>query len=227
MPLQVLAENENWIVVVKPHGVPAQPDKTGDMDMTGLILSYLEEKGERGGVFVVHRLDRPVGGVMVYAKNKETAAWLSAQEMEKRYLAVLCGEAEAREGELRHFLLKNERKNLSAVVPKGAKQAKEAVLYYRILETARDEADGSLALAEIQLKTGRHHQIRVQFRQEGLPLWGDVKYNPAFAKGRGPVQTALYAYSLSFYDPVSKRREQARAWPAVFPFSLFSIQEEA
>jgi len=182
--MEILFEDAHIAVVIKPPGVPAQPDKTGDEDVTALLA-----KRKNGGFCgVVHRLDRTVGGVMVYAYTPKAAAALSAafagDGAEKKYLAVAVGELAAR-GTLMDYLLKNERLNVSKVVPRNTPHAKQAMLGFECLAQCQTEAYGGLNLLRIQLQTGRHHQIRVQLANAGAPLWGDVKYNPTFARKRG------------------------------------------
>lgn len=205
--MRLLYEDGDLLVAVKPPGMASQPDKTGDED----LLTRLEAD-TKGKVYPVHRLDRPVGGVMVYGKSKAGAALTG---LEKTYLAVVCGTL-PKEGTLVHFLKKRERDNTAQVVQKGVKGAKEARLSYRVLA----EREG-LSLVEIALETGRHHQIRVQFAAAGAPLWGDRKYNPAFQRYRGKEPIALWAAGLAFRHP--QTGEFLRFWlkPDAHPFSLF------
>ena len=136
---------------------------------------------------VIHRLDKPVSGVMVYAKTKNAAAALSKQvaegKMHKKYLAVLCGKPVDNVEKYVDYLLKDEKENTSRIVDMGIKGGKRAELICRVLESKTVEPYGELTLAEIELLTGRHHQIRVQMSGHGLPLWGDNRYNPAFCQG--------------------------------------------
>ena len=176
MNIEILYEDRDIIVCVKPHGVPSQSDRSSAMDMISWIKNHLAaESGKKGGFYVgaVHRLDRPVAGVMVYAKTKKAAEDLSRQfsahTTEKYYLALLTGKMAQEQGKLENFLQKDGRTNTSSVVASGGKRA---CLEYRIL----GEKDG-LSLAEIHLNTGRHHQIRVQMANADMPLAGDVKYN--------------------------------------------------
>ena len=198
MTLQILYGDAHIIAVVKPPGVPVQPDKTGDADMTALLPP---------GCFVVHRLDRTVGGVMLFAKTERTAAALSAafagEGAAKTYLAAAQGTLPP-ECTLTDWLLKNERLNVSKVVLRNTPRAKEAVLSCTRLAEA-DSPDGRLSLARVTLQTGRHHQIRVQLAHAGAPLWGDTKYNPAFARRRG-VFPALWAERLDIVHPMSGER---------------------
>lgn len=249
MELKVLYEDEYIAAVVKPPGIPSQPDKTGDADMVALLSAQLGAKG----FFVVHRLDRPVGGVMVYAKNVEAAAALSkeiqmGQELEKtqrkgqetkgqkakgqeakgqgkqaqkKYYAVVCGIPEKKNGRLIDYLVKNERTNTSAIAQKGNPRAKQAVLNYSVLSSIETAEEGCLSFVEISLETGRHHQIRVQLSHMGCPIWGDHKYHKGLQRGRKRAALALWAFSLSICHPVTKKQLVFQEWPEGYPFSLF------
>lgn len=212
---RIIFEDESILAAAKPQGMPAQPDKTGDR-------SFLEEMEAHAGqpLGLLHRLDRPVGGVMLFAKTKGAEAALAADMREgrlrKSYLAVLTGRLAQEWGRLADFLRKNGRTNLSEIVPEGTKGAKRAVLEYRRL-AERETEGGILTLAEITLMTGRHHQIRVQTAGIGAPIWGDRKYNPQ--AGRGNI--ALWAYCLSGVHPKTKETFLFRELPEGEPFSLF------
>ncbi len=211
--LNVLYEDNHVIVVEKIVNVPSQADKTGDVDMLSIIKDYLKEKYNKpGNVYLglVHRLDRPVGGVMVFAKTSKAAARLSEQvrvkEFEKKYLVIVNGNIEPKNGEFEDYLLKNEKKNMSRVVSEGTKNAKYANLEYNVLKY-NEEID--LSVVKVYLHTGRHHQIRVQFSSRGHSIYGDQKYG---GRGHGK-QIALWAYSLSFMHPVSKERMEFKVLP--------------
>ena len=196
--LNILYEDEAVLVVWKPVGMESQSGRGFDADMVSEIKRYLSTKRAVDNhnlstkpvepyVGVIHRLDKPVSGVMVYAKTKSAAAALSKQvsegKMHKKYLAVLCGKPVDNVEKHVDYLLKDERENTSRIVDMGIKGGKRAELICRPLETKPVEPYGELTLAEIELLTGRHHQIRVQMSGHGLPLWGDNRYNPAFRKG--------------------------------------------
>lgn len=220
MELKILFQDKYIIAAVKPPGVPSQPDKTGDADMASMLS--VQEGVQR--LFVVHRLDRPVGGVIVYAKTAEAAAALSnsiqGKQTGKNYFAVVCGRPLEDTGRLVDYLLKNERTNKSSVVPKGTKRAKEAILSYSLIHTLKQE-EGILSLLSIKLETGRHHQIRVQLANKGIPIWGDTKYNQAFQKKGNRATIALWAASLSVSHPVTKKIFTFQEMPEAYPFSSF------
>lgn len=204
--LNVLYEDNHVIVVEKPVNIPSQGDKTGDVDMLSMVKDYLKNKYQKPGevyLGLIHRLDRPVGGVMVFAKTSKAAARLSEQvrtkQFEKQYLVVIDGKMEKEKGVLEDYLLKNERKNISQVVKEGTKNAKLASLDYEVLKYAENI---QLSVARVNLHTGRHHQIRVQFASRGHSLYADQKYG---TRGRGK-QIALWAYKLSFYHPITKQK---------------------
>ena len=208
MGLNTLYEDDELLVIKKDAGTPVQAGKMRIMDLEGIIKRELYMRNPKGGepyLGIVHRLDQPVEGVMVFAKNQKAAAALSKQvtdgTMKKHYLALVCGKPSEKEGTLVDYLQKDGRTNTSKVVQKGAKDAKRSELKYRVLEE-REET----SLLEIELLTGRHHQIRVQMANAGWPLYGDTKYNLAFAETTGYVQTALCAYKLSFVHPKTRKR---------------------
>ncbi len=203
MEIDILYEDGQLLVCRKPAGVPVQSGKVGQKDMVSILRNY--RNGKEGDTYIglVHRLDQPVQGVMVFAKTKMAAAELSRQitdgRMKKQYLAVTCGKPMKKQGVLVDYLLKDGRTNTSSIVPEGTKGAKRAELRYRIIA----ETPG-YALAEIDLLTGRHHQIRVQMAGAGMPLAGDRKYNLSDA-GQTEKYVTLAAHRLSFEHPVLKK----------------------
>ena len=217
--MKILFEDEYILAAEKPQGMPSQADKTGDTDLLSELEAYT---GKPLGL--LHRLDRPVGGVMLFAKDKKAEAILAKDlqenKLNKRYLTVLCGKLPADEGTMEDFLLKNARTNLSEVVSKDRKGAKKAILHYkRIAEIETDI--GILTLVEIKLETGRHHQIRVQTSHAGVPIWGDKKYHKNFPK-RGKTDIALWSYRLEGMHPKTKDPFVFKAMPEKEPFTLFA-----
>ena len=213
--LNVLFEDNHIIVVEKMVNIPSQADKTGDIDMLTIIKDYLKEKYNKpGNVYLglVHRLDRPVGGVMVFAKTSKAAGRLSEQvrvkDFQKKYLVVVNGKLEKNKGTFEDYLLKNERANMSKVVDENTKNAKFASLDYEVLKYNEEI---NLSVVKVDLHTGRHHQIRVQFSSRDHSIYGDQKYG---GRGHGK-QIALWAYSLSFLHPVTKERMEFKVLPEI------------
>lgn len=217
--MNILFEDEYMLAAVKPQGMPSQADKTGDPD----LLSELEDYAKQP-LGLLHRLDRPVGGVILFAKDKNTesilARDLQEKKLNKRYLTVLCGKLPQDEGTLEDYLLKNARTNLSEVVSQDRKGAKKAILHYRKI-AERETEIGVLTLAEIKLDTGRHHQIRVQTSHAGFPIWGDKKYHKNFPV-RGKTEIALWSYQLEGIHPKTKQSFSFTVKPEKEPFSLFA-----
>lgn len=217
--LNIIYEDNHILVVEKIPNIPSQGDKTGDEDMLTLLKKYLKEKYQKpGNVYLglVHRLDRPVGGVMVFAKTSKAASRLSeevrAKEFKKKYLVIVDGKLERERGVLQDYLLKNEKNNISKIVKCDAKNAKLAELDYEVLKYD-EEID--LSVVKVNLHTGRHHQIRVQFSSRGHSIYGDQKYG---TRGRGK-QIALWAYELTLIHPTKKERmtfqcipEKEKSW---------------
>jgi len=198
--LEVLYEDNHIIVVVKPNNVLSQSDNTNDLDMLTIIKNYLKEKYNKpGNVYLglVHRLDRPVGGVMVFAKTSKAASRLSKQVQDhtfkKTYLAIVRNCNIEDSGVYEDYLVKLDNNSSKVVDSTTGKYCK---LMYNTLERNK-ELD--LALVKINLQTGRHHQIRVQFSHHGHTLYGDQRYGIQDNK-----QIALHAYRLEFIHPVTK-----------------------
>ena len=211
--LKVIYEDNHIIVVEKPVNIPSQGDKTGDVDMLTIIKEYLKEKYNKpGNVYLglIHRLDRPVGGVMVFAKTSKAAARLSEQVRDKvfkkKYLVIANGKFDKETGVLSDYLLKNERKNMSRVVSEGTKNSKYAELDYEILKY---DAELNLSVLKINLHTGRHHQIRVQLSSRNHSIYGDQKYG---GRGHGK-QICLWAYELTINHPITKEEMTFKSIP--------------
>lgn len=203
MTLDILYEDNHILVAVKPPNVPSQPDDSGDADMTALVKEYIKKtKNKPGEVYLglVHRLDRPVGGVMVFARTSKAAARLTEQfktrNTVKRYCALVEGAPESY-ARLDDYLIRNEATGDTRVAtPLEKEGAKPASLeYFRIGER------GFTTMLDIRIFTGRHHQIRCQLQNAALPIWGDARYNK---RSRAGQQIALWAYLLEFDHPVLK-----------------------
>lgn len=204
--LKVLYEDNQIIVVEKPANIPTQGDKTGDKDMLTIVKEYIKGKYNKpGNVYLglVHRLDRPVGGVMVFARTSKAASRLSEQvrnkTFNKTYLAIVSGEMNPISGKLEDYLWKDEKTNTSYVVRANKKNAKLARLQYETLGFFENE---DLSILKINLETGRHHQIRVQLSNKMHAIYGDVKYH-----GRSSNDFLyLWAYKLTIEHPVTKEK---------------------
>ena len=204
--LNVLYEDNHVIVVVKPFNVLSQGDSTGDISIMDMVKDYIKVKYHKpGNVYLglVHRLDRPVGGIMVFARSSKAASRLckcfNEHSVVKKYLAVVHGKLEG-SGEFVDYLKKGEDGN-TIVSPDG----KKAVLEYEVLQYNKEH---DCSLVSIDLKTGRHHQIRVQFASRGHYLLGDQRYGVLDNK-----QISLFAYTLSFPHPVSKEMLHFEVFP--------------
>ena len=213
--LKVIYEDNHIIVVEKPVNIPSQGDKTGDIDMLSIIKDYLKEKYNKpGNVYLglVHRLDRPVGGVMVFAKTSKAASRLSEEvrlkEFQKTYLVIVNGKMENKKGTLEDYLLKNERNNISKVVKENTKNSKLAILDYEVLKYD-EEID--LSVLKINVHTGRHHQIRVQLSSRNHSIYGDQKYG---GRGHGK-QITLWAYKLKIKHPTTKEIMEFTSIPSI------------
>ena len=225
----ILYEDKEILVCRKTAGMPVQAAKIGTMDMESALKNYLAQKtpGKIPYLGVVHRLDQPVEGILVFAKTSEAAGNLSKQMMAggagKYYLAVTEGKAKSSEGTLTDYLKKNGKANMSQVVSANTPGAKKAILYYKVLD--QQEINGkSRTLLKIRLETGRHHQIRVQMAGIGTPVYGDMRYGGENAKKGG---LALWAYSLAFTHPVTKERLRFMAEPPadVSPWKHFDLEK--
>lgn len=211
--LKILYEDNHIIVAEKPPNIPSQSDKTEDEDMLTIIKQYIKEKyNKTGNVYLglVHRLDRPVGGVMIFAKTSKAASRLSEQvrnkTFKKEYLAIVDGKIDQQKGILEDYLLKNQANNISKVVKENTKNAKYAKLEYEVLKYNEEI---NLSLLKVLLHTGRHHQIRVQLSHFGHSICGDQKYG---TRGRGK-QIALWAYQLTIEHPITKEKLSFRDLP--------------
>ena len=217
--VQILYKDKNMIAVYKAPGVPSQSDPIGDKDAMTEASQLLSETGERGELWLVHRLDRVVGGVLIFARSKRCAAQLSeliaANKMEKEYLAVVDGIPE--EGILTDLLFKDSARTKAFVVDRMRSGVKEARLESRILKTEESER-GTRTLTRIKLHTGRFHQIRVQLSSRGTPITGDGKYGSRDGLARTP---ALFAFHLGF--TLDKKRYDIYKYPDVteYPWSEF------
>ena len=214
--INVVYEDNHIIVVEKKPNIPVQEDSSKDLDMLTIIKKYLKEKYNKpGNVYLglVHRLDRPVGGIMVFAKTSKAASRLSEQirnnEFKKTYYAIVMGKLD-KTGTFKDKLLKDEKNNIVKVDSKG----KESILNYEVISYKDD-----MSLVKVDLVTGRSHQIRVQFASRNHPLYGDQKYNVNSNVGE---QIALFSNSITFMHPTTKEKMTFNLdLPKCKPWNLF------
>ena len=229
---EILFEDKDLLICRKPAGIATQTKRLGQQDMESLLKNYRAKKGEPPYIGIVHRLDQPVEGVMVFAKNQKAAAGLSKQVQDrvigKYYYAVSASRKEANEGVLEDYLFTDKKANFTQVVDKETgenhlKEAKYAKLEYKVVETKEDKT-----LFDIKLHTGRQHQIRVQMAHMGCPLVGDGKYNvQQDIEGKSNFNTglALCSYKLEFEHPTKKTQMQFEIKPLGEAFSRFFIDK--
>lgn len=225
--LDILFEDKDIIVCVKPPGISSQQERGSGEDMVSILMNHQYENGNRTPyVGVVHRLDKMVGGVMVYGKNKKAAAALSKaiaqKSVKKKYYAVLCGKPEKVEDTIINYLKKDGSQNISLVTTREEEGSKKAELSYRIIDTGEffdGENDIELSLADIELYTGRHHQIRVQFSALGNPLYGDKKYNKNCSFLMREI--GLFSYKLEFFHPINGKEMLFEKTPKNGIFKMF------
>ena len=222
--IKVIYEDNHLLVVEKPVNVLSQGDDTNDKDMVNLLKDYIKVKYNKpGNVFIglVHRLDRPVGGIMVFAKTSKAASRLSEQvrnkSFKKTYRAVLNGNMRKDSDTLKDYLYKNKKTNMVSVVNKNHKDAKDAELSYETIAK-----NGKFSMVQVDLKTGRPHQIRVQFSSRKHPLFGDQRYGQDINK-KGD-QIALWSYKIEITHPTTKEKMEFICEPPnKYPWNLFEV----
>ena len=204
--MTVIYEDNHIIVVNKTASEIVQADKTGDTPLSETVKQYLKEKYQKpGNVFigVTHRLDRPVSGLVIFAKTSKALPRLNEMfknsEVKKTYWAIVKNAPKENEGELIHYLVRNEKQNKSYAYDKEVPNSKKAILHYRLIAHSQN-----YFLLEVDLKTGRHHQIRCQLAKMGCPIKGDLKYGSPRSNPDGSI--SLHARRVSFIHPVSKEQ---------------------
>lgn len=204
--MKIIYEDNHLLVVNKAVGEIVQQDKTGDDSLVEIIKKFLIRRDKRtGDVFLVpvHRLDRPTSGVVIFARTSKAlsrmATLFQSRDVEKHYWAICGNQPDPPEGTLEDWVKKNEKKNMSFVVPEGTRDAKKARLTYRLVGSS-----DRYSLVDIDLQTGRHHQIRVQLGKIGCPVRGDLKYGYPRSNRDGGIN--LHARSVSFVHPVKKEK---------------------
>ena len=202
--MQVIYEDNHIIIVSKATGEIVQGDKTGDIPLSDTVKQYIKEKYQKpGNVFlgVAHRLDRPVSGLVVFAKTSKALARLNEMfrvgDVHKTYWAIVKNRPAVEEDTLTHWIVRNEKQNKSYAYDKEVKNSKKAVLHYRLISSSTN-----YHLIEVQLFTGRHHQIRCQLSHIGLPIKGDLKYG--FPRSNPDGGISLHSRKVNFVHPVSK-----------------------
>jgi 23S rRNA pseudouridine1911/1915/1917 synthase len=223
--VKVLYEDNHLLVVVKPVNMPTQEDSSGDMDLLRKLKEYIKETYNKpGNVYLglVHRLDRPVGGVMVFAKTSKAASRLSnsirERTFQKKYIAIVHGTPKPSHGKLTHYVVKDEKLNKVYCVSKDHEGAKEAILEYSVVGTTEN-----LSLIQIHLHTGRPHQIRVQMKAMDCPLYGDQKYGAEVNKPG--QQIALWSMHIGFEHPTTKEQLNFYSLPVDtgdYPWTLWN-----
>lgn len=216
--INIIYEDNHLLIVEKPINIPVQADSSHDLDFLTILKDFIKKRDNKpGNVYLglIHRLDRPVGGVMVFAKTSKCASRLSEHVRErilkKEYYAIVEGKLE-KSGILKDYLLKNSKNNTVYVDKRG----KEAILEYNLLEYKN-----GLSLVNINLKTGRSHQIRVQFSSRNHPLYGDQRYNKNAIPGQ---QIALFAHSLTLNHPITKEQLKFDIKPKnIYPWNIFNM----
>lgn len=233
--IKIIYEDNHILVVVKPANIPTQADSSGDLDMLTMMKEYLVEKYNKKGeayLGMVHRLDRPVGGILVFAKSSKAALRLSESikknEFTRSYLAITHKSPKNLSGNLVHYLNKNSANNTVSIVPLATVGAKRAELFYKVLQTSIDPDTGKdLSLIKVDLETGRSHQIRVQLASLHTPLYGDFKYGKKENKyiNNQNVDMALWASIVKFIHPTKKEKMTFILYPDVDqkPWSLFNV----
>ncbi len=228
MKIKVLYEDNHLLVVEKPVNMPVQKDISGDDDLLTVLKTYIKGKYNKPGdvyLGLVHRLDRPVGGVMVFARTSKAASRLSEQirkrEVKKTYLAVAQGQLSSLCGTLNDYLYKDRDSNTVQVVSKDTAESREAILQYQVMECRENKT-----LLKVDLETGRSHQIRVQLSNFGHPLTGDIKYGQKGQKGF-TNSLALWSYTFTLSHPVRKEIMNFTCVPPnSYPWNLFEIYAE-
>ena len=212
----IIYNNNQLLALNKPAGIPVQSDKTGDKSLLDLAEIYCKHT-----VYLIHRIDRPVSGLVLFAKNKkalgELTRQMQAKKVQKEYLAIVSPKFKTEQGKLTSYLIKNEKVNKSFVVDKSQSNAKEAVLNYQFVKSS-----DKYHLYKIEIETGRHHQIRVQLHEQGVHIKGDVKYG--FRRANKDRSIDLHAWKLSFKHPITQKKVDLIAPPIDNPIWNFMME---
>lgn len=226
MKLNILYEDNHLLVVEKPVNMPVQEDSSKDLDLLNLAKKYLVKKYNKPGdafLGLVHRLDRPVGGVILFAKTSKAASRVSNEirlnRLDRVYYTIVRGQPMKSKATLTDYLLKDTKTNMTSVVKKSNKDAKKAVLDYEVISKNRKE---DLSLLRVKLHTGRSHQIRVQLAYMGHPIYGDQRYG--YKVNKVGQQISLWAHELGVKHPTKDEIVTVQSkFPNEYPWSLFNI----
>lgn len=233
MQLNILFEDKHIIVCEKPAGTPTQSKSLYTKDMVSILKNEFAKNPEAKGkpyLGLIHRLDQPVGGIMVFAKTPQAAKELSTQLqkniIKKHYLAIITNDLSAIAKSpvtLKDEMVQNKKTNTSSIVAHKTTDSKTAELSYTVLDVITHK-DQKLSLIDVELITGRHHQIRVQTAAHLGGIWGDKKYNPKFQQSKTPSPLCLYAYQLEFNHPITKKKLHFQNIPHYDLFESFTIE---
>ena len=221
--IEIISKTKDYVIIYKPVGIPSQSDPSGDKDAMTMCSEMLRQSGESSELYLIHRLDRVVGGLIVFARNKKSSAILSSLVAEhnitKEYFAVVEGRAEG--GIMRDYLYKDATLGKAFVTDRKRSGVKEAELEYTTLDTISID-DREISLVRVRLKTGRFHQIRAQFSSRKMPLIGDKKYGSRDFKAKTP---SLFATHLEFHFNGMQVSESKLPDLTVYPWSLFEEEK--
>ena len=221
--IEIISKTKDYVIIYKPAGIPSQSDPGGDPDAMTLCSEILRDQGEKDTLYLIHRLDRVVSGLMVFGRNKKSAAELSLQvagrDFQKSYFAVVQGKAEG--GVMCDYIYKDPRLNKAFVTDRKRAGVKSAELEYELIDLIESE-EKVFSLVKIKLKTGRFHQIRAQFASRKMPLIGDKKYGSRDFKAKMP---SLFATEIAF--KLNEKEIKASRIPDLsnYPWSLFSEEK--
>ena len=221
--IEIISKTKDYVIIYKPQGIPSQSDPSGDKDAMSMCSQMLRQMGESDALYLIHRLDRVVGGLIVFARNKKSAATLSSLVAEhnitKEYFAVVEGRAEG--GVMRDYIYKDATLGKAFVTDRKRSGVKEAELEYTTLDTVSID-NREISLVKVRLKTGRFHQIRAQFSSRKMPLIGDKKYGSRDFKAKLP---SLFATRLAFDFNGNAVSESKLPDLSEYPWSLFEEEK--
>lgn len=220
--MHILFEDDSILVVAKQRNIPSQPDLSGEMDAFSWAQNHCnKKKGFQLGL--IHRLDRPVGGLLIFSKNHSSLRHLNQQmqtrQIKKNYLAIVSGVPSKKNQTLSQHIKKLRTINMAKIYEAPTQGTKPCSLSFQVLSSTEDNL---FSLLSVSLHTGRFHQIRAQLSSIGHPIWGDRKYNKAFVKSKEPYSIGLWAYQLSFTHPLSGEKMEFEYMPSsIVPWTLF------